>query len=522
MISRGNVFESQRVLASIRKVRAVASGLVHSANATQTLFFDSRLTRAQSLGNRLLVASSAASPRSSTMTLVGPPDSTFESERKESKQNLRPPRFSKPSGTGLPSLGFTALLGIFSRVFQSLAVPRGDRRETHHHKSNRNDKTKPTPLADFKQSGGRFLRQLATPFASILSRTLVRASQITDDITKFLKAKSVLSELVKRSLDVVAAIFLLGAVSKILKSHLFEPFMEGLRLARAPIFGLHWLLTKSVPAIISGLSGLVSSVAAFTDMLAKFVVRFVAIEFGSILLVGGIKRCYNRARHCWIRTVPAIGMPRNGCSRVQLTRPHKEVAHLLKWLEESVRSAIPFAGGALVAIKPANRNALRFSAARAATARGMNRARGVEHAAAVVRPAPMLHAARRAAAAAAFATPPMLTAAFASAFAAPLTSANDTARIAAPLAVVGMAQAPIVANYAPNVVIHSEDAADIAALKRRVMEMLERHGRESAPGVGARNCPAAAHRVQLSVVQSVAISSRQYACSHYLAKSLLK
>ena len=52
------------------------------------------------------------------------------------------------------------------------------------------------------------------------------------------------------------------------------------------------------------------------------------------------------------------------------------------------------------------------------------------------------------------------------------------ARVAAPLSAVGMTQGPIVINYTPNVVIHSEHAADIATLKRRVMEILERHGRE--------------------------------------------
>jgi hypothetical protein len=424
MIPRGNVFDSQRALASIRRVRAVASGLVHTANATQTLFFDSRLTRARSLGNQLLVPSSAAGSQSSAMTLVGAPDSSLKSERKESKQNLRLPRFSKPSGSALPSLGFTALLGIFSGVFHSLAVPRGDRRETHHHKPNHNDKTKPTLLADFKQSGGRFLRQLATPFASILNRTLVRASQITDDITKFLKAKSVLSQLAKWGLDLVAAVFLLGAVSKILKSDLFEPFIEGLRLARAPILALRWLLTKSVPAIISGLSGLVSSVAAFTDMLAKFVVMFAGIEFGSLLLVGGIIAAaaalaiagYEPYRH-WDAVKRLLSR--------SVDSAHKAVAHLLKWLDESVGSAIPFASGTLVTVEPADRNVPRFSAARAATARGMNRARAVENAAAVVVPAPMLRAARRAAAAAAFATPLMLTAGLART--APLISANDTA-----------------------------------------------------------------------------------------------
>jgi hypothetical protein len=72
----------------------------------------------------------------------------------------------------------------------------------------------------------------------------------------------------------------------------------------------------------------------------------------------------------------------------------------------------------------------------------------------------------------------MLTAGPSRAFATPLISTNYTARIAAPLLAVGMTQGPIVINYAPSVVIHSEDAADSAALKRRVMEVLERHGRE--------------------------------------------
>jgi hypothetical protein len=90
----------------------------------------------------------------------------------------------------------------------------------------------------------------------------------------------------------------------------------------------------------------------------------------------------------------------------------------------------------------------------------------------------VLRAVRRAAAAAAFAAPLMLAGAPAGAFATPLISTNDTARIAAPLPAVRSAQGPIVINYTPNVIIHSESGADTAALKRRVMEVLERHGRE--------------------------------------------
>ena len=65
-----------------------------------------------------------------------------------------------------------------------------------------------------------------------------------------------------------------------------------------------------------------------------------------------------------------------------------------------------------------------------------------------------------------------------SAFAPPLVSTSDTARIAATLSTTRMTQGAIVINYAPNVTIHSEGAADTAALKRGVLEILERHGRE--------------------------------------------
>jgi hypothetical protein len=104
--------------------------------------------------------------------------------------------------------------------------------------------------------------------------------------------------------------------------------------------------------------------------------------------------------------------------------------------------------------------------------------RSFQSAVAVARPAPILRAVRRAAAASASAATLMLAGAPAGAFTMPLNSTSDTARIAAPLSAMGVTQAPIVINYAPNVAIHSEDAADGTALKRRVMEVLERHGRE--------------------------------------------
>ncbi len=233
----------------------------------------------------------------------------------------------------------------------------------------------------------------------------------------------------------------------------------------SPVSAFRWLLNTGAPPIVSwfmeSLAAIGRSVAIFIELsLGWYVVIAVALAVAGHELYrhwGAVKRLLSRS----------------------VDSAHKAVARLLKWLGESAGSAIPFASGALVAVKPANLNVPRFSAARAATARGIYRARAVEHtSAAVVRPAPMLRAVRRAAAAAAFATPLMLTAGPSRAFATPLISTNDTARIAAPLLAVGMTQGPIVINYAPSVVIHSEDAADSAALKRRVMEVLERHGRE--------------------------------------------
>jgi hypothetical protein len=165
---------------------------------------------------------------------------------------------------------------------------------------------------------------------------------------------------------------------------------------------------------------------------------------------------------------------------------HRTLARLVKWTADNIRSAsaYAYAGHSTATVTVETRNALHLPTtatprARAATTtRGMNRARAVEHAATVARSAPVLPAVRRAAAAATFVAPLMLAGAPAGAFAAPLIPTNDAARIAAPLPAVRSQQGPIVINYAPNVVIHSESGADTAALKRRVMEVLERHGRE--------------------------------------------
>lgn len=246
--------------------------------------------------------------------------------------------------------------------------------------------------------------------------------------------------------------------------------MEGLRLVMSPIFALRWLLAKSVPVILSRLGSLVTKVAVFGDVLA-------GIEFGSFLLVGGIIAAtvalavagYELYRH-WDAAKRLLSR--------WIEATHKAASRLLKWMADKTRNAVAYAGNSIAGVTATLSNAAHSVAAAAATTRGMNRARAVEHAAAEARPAPMLRAMRRAAAAAAFAAPLMLARAPAGAFAPTLVSTNDTARPAAPWSAGRMTQDSIVINYSPNVVIHSEDTADPAALRRRVMEVLERHGRE--------------------------------------------
>jgi hypothetical protein len=72
----------------------------------------------------------------------------------------------------------------------------------------------------------------------------------------------------------------------------------------------------------------------------------------------------------------------------------------------------------------------------------------------------------------------MLASVPAGAFKPALISSNGTTLLAAPRPAARTTQAPIVINYAPNLVINSADSADAAALRRRVMDVLERHGRE--------------------------------------------
>ena len=235
---------------------------------------------------------------------------------------------------------------------------------------------------------------------------------------------------------------------------------------------IQWLLRKlGVTRAVPWSGRLVTKVAEFGWILTD-------MTLGSLSLVGGIMSAaaalavtgYELYRH-WDAAKRLLS---RGLESAQ-----KAVARRHKWVSERVGNAIPLAGEALVTLRLGISNAPHLSATRAGIARGVNTgSRAIERPATVAQPAPMLRAVMGAAAAAAFTAPLMLTAGRVGAFATTFISGNDTARIPAPFARVGMTHSPIVVNYAPNVVIHSEDPADTTTLRRRVMEILERHARE--------------------------------------------
>jgi hypothetical protein len=308
----------------------------------------------------------------------------------------------------------------------------------------------------------RFLRSWAALEGASIAAVAPTLAPVLDGIasgldwlTRAARHHSAISAAIVAIPATVLALIGLGGTHSLVLTRLRPFFFIGLR-------DVSWLLRElGVTGALRWLDRLVITVVEFATMLARLWLGWYLVI--AALALGG----YELYLH-WgaVKRLPSRSVD----------SAHKGVARMLNWLHESMENAITFANGALVAVKPASLNVPRFSTARAATARGMSRMRGAEHAEA--RSAPMLRAVRRAAAAAAFATPLMLAAAPASAFAISLISTNDTARIAAPLSALGMTQSPIVINYAPNVVIHSEDATDTAALKRRVMKILERHGRE--------------------------------------------
>ncbi len=242
-------------------------------------------------------------------------------------------------------------------------------------------------------------------------------------------------------------------------------------VATALVGAAHFAFQNTfIPAFIRGWQDVVwllrnlGTVAEFVTMLADLSLGWYVVIAAGFCVAG-----YELYRH-W-------GAAKRLLSR-WIESAHKAIARLMTWMADKIRTAAAYAGNSIASLAATPRDALHLLTTAATTVRGVNRAQAIEHAGAGARPEPMLRAVRRATAAAAFAAPLMLAGAPAGALAAPSTLVSQTASLAAGPSEMRPARAPIVINYAPNVIIHPEEAVDSVALKRRVMEVLERHGRE--------------------------------------------
>jgi hypothetical protein len=300
---------------------------------------------------------------------------------------------------------------------------------------------------------------LTAPGIPALVRALDLTASALDRLTRIAAFHPIVSVTATLATAFALALVGLGAVASFLRDTILKSAKEGLGVLR-------WLVTTGAPLIVSWLTRpfwtIVRSAVALGDLLLAWYMVIAAIA--TLALAG-----YELYRH-W----DAVKRRLSRWSEAT----HKAIARLMKRMADKIGNAAAYASHSIAGLTATLSSAPNSLATVTATTRSTNHARSLEHARAVARPAPMLHAVGRAAAAAAFAAPLMLAGASAGALAAPPISPNDAARIAAPLSAVSMAQTPIVISYAPNVVIHSQDAADAAHLKQRVMEVLERHGRE--------------------------------------------
>ena len=471
MALRKNTFEVRRALAGAGAIGQAASNFGQITRATKILVLNSRLHDALSRVPRLIAPGTVAWREQTAPAIANSErlDSSIGDESTKPERAGRRHNSAKASKSDSSFPNLKILLGIFASMYRSLAFFPSRDRQTHQENRVNRDKGRPGPLADAKQSAARLSGQLAAPFVPAFKRALVRGTQIVNEMAEFLKNKPTVATLMKWAVYALGAQWLLGWAADFIKSIVSKPLQEGFRAVQSAIFALRWLLVRGASAALPWLS--ILSAAA-----AQYVAMFAELSLGWYVVIAGLAVAgYEPYRH-WAAAKRLLSR--------WMESAHRAVAHLMKWMADKTRNAAAYTGNSIASVTAAMSNALDLpsttaTAARMATAtRDLNSARAVERAAAIARPVLMPRAVRRAAAAAAFAAPLMLAGASTGALATPLISTNDTARIAVPLSTSRMTQGSIVINYAPNVVIHSEDAADKATLTRRIMEVLERHGRE--------------------------------------------
>jgi hypothetical protein len=290
----------------------------------------------------------------------------------------------------------------------------------------------------------------------VLVKALGFATSGAGWLTRAAKYSRIISASIASTLAAIPTLVAIGALENLLKDAWRLFLIGGRRILRvANDFGVRTALL--------GLSRLVLKMADFAAMLAD-------ISVGLYLLVGEVVlvavAAYELYKHWeavkrivlrWATQAPETGARLFEATRAAINRAIANLTDALRSLETKLRGTPDFA------------------ASLARPARYLNTPRAPEiPSAATVAP----RAVRRVAAAATLAAPLMLASAAAAAVAMPPAFANPPAAAAAASSAARSVRAPIVINYSPNVTIHAQDAGDDEALARRVMEVLERHGRE--------------------------------------------
>jgi hypothetical protein len=453
-----NTFEVKRALAGAGAVRQAVSNFGHIARATKVPVLNPHLHGALSLGARLGMASGIVANSGRTTPAIAKsnrPDSSLYDDPAKLEKTGRRHHSSKAPGRDSSSANFKAFLDIFASMCRSLVVSPSHSRLTHQGNPVHRDDAQTDPLVAARQGVAPLLRQFAAPFTPVLRRALVRGVQIINGVAEFLKNNTIVSTLTKLVVYVLGALWVLGSKIKFIKGASIESLQEGLRLSLSPSFAFRWLVTTAnFGAMLAALR--LTSYFVLRALLAAIAVALDVAAYELYRHWDAAKRLLSR----WISSAD------------------KTVAHLIKWIADTFRSAAAYAANSIASVTAILPNASRALDIGIATSRDVSRTRAVEHAAGVALTAPTLHAVRRTTTAVALAAPLIFASSPSGAFASSLIPNTSTGRRAISLSGARIAQHAIVINFAPQVTIHSEDAADPAALKRRVMEILERHGRE--------------------------------------------
>jgi len=469
MIPRGNILKMHRALVAAYAIRQTAGSLAHFTRAMKHSVFDNHVHRAWSLGARLVMVSSAvAGAQIQAMNRSSWSDSPVDNEAAEPKEPPSRRDSSRPFRSDT-SPSVKTLLGFFSRASRSVTPYSSRKHHVHHDQSTHTDNTGSDPFADLTQNAKCLARDLLVPFAPILNRAFVRASKAISEVRAFLSNTSIISQATKWTVLTIAALIAIGRAATDATYKLIEPLQKVSRVVLGPVSALRWPLTNGIlpvgARLTESLATIVRIVAVFGELSLGW---YVVIAARLAVAAYDLYRHWNTAKRLRSRSIESA---------------HRAATHLRQWMADKTRKAAAYTGNPIPSVTATMSNALySFTAASgvlvATTTQSLNSARSVERVVTAARPVPVLCLVRRTAAAAAFAAPLMLTSPPAGAFTTPLVSTDDAARITTPPSASFTTQTPIVIDYAPNVIIHAESAADTAALRRQVMEVLERHGRE--------------------------------------------